>query len=88
MQFMSPQNVNVSGQYLFQKEPGKRWKESLKGRGNKGHPSFCLRAFKNLKILGSMIWENDALVLEHLKDVKIKILRGPGTNEHHSRISF
>ena len=42
MQFMSPQNVNVSGQYLFQKEPGKRWKESLKGRGNKGHPSLLL----------------------------------------------
>ena len=62
--------------------------ECLKGRRNKGHPSFCLRAFKNLKILGSMIWEYDALVLEHLKDVKIKTLRGPGTNECHSRISF
>ena len=62
--------------------------ESLKGRRNKGHPSFCLRAFKNLKILGSMIRENDALVLEHLKDVKIKILRALGTNERHSRISF
>ena len=62
--------------------------ESLKGRRNKGHPSFCLRAFKNLKILGSMIWEYDALVLEHLKDVKIKILRALGTNELHSRISF
>jgi hypothetical protein len=47
-----------------------------------------LRAFKNLKILGSMIRENDALVLEHLKDVKIKILRALGTNERHSRISF
>lgn len=46
------------------------------------------RTFKKLKILGGMIWENDELVLDHLKDVKIKILRGPGTNEHHSRISF
>lgn len=54
----------------------------------KGIPHFWLRAFKQLKILGGMIWENDELVLDHLKDVKIKILRGPGTNEHHSRISF
>ena len=40
MQFMSPQKVNVNGQYLFQKEPGIRWKESLKGRENKGHLSL------------------------------------------------
>ena len=44
MQFMSPQKVNVSGQYLFQKGPGRRWKESLKGRGNKGHPSLLVEA--------------------------------------------
>lgn len=42
VQFMSPQKVNVSGQYLFQKEPGRRCKEHLKGRGNKGHPSLLV----------------------------------------------
>ena len=42
VQFMSPQKVNVSGKYLFQKEPGRRWKEHLKGRGNKGHPSLLV----------------------------------------------
>ena len=47
-----------------------------------------MRAFKNLKILSSMIQENDELVLEHLNDVKIKIIWGPGINERHRRISF
>ncbi|XP_047571061.1 nucleosome assembly protein 1-like 1 [Lutra lutra] len=43
------------------------------GKGpTNGIPHFRLTAFKNVKILGRMIRKNDELVLEHLKDVKIK----------------
>ncbi|XP_077003089.1 uncharacterized protein LOC143671862 [Tamandua tetradactyla] len=38
----------------------------------KGIPHFWLTAFKNVAILGKLIQENDELILEHLKDVKIK----------------
>ncbi|XP_045727387.3 nucleosome assembly protein 1-like 1 [Mirounga angustirostris] len=48
-----------------------------KGQTN-GIPHFWLTAFKNVKILGRMIRKNDELVLEHLKDVKIKF---PGLEE-------
>ena len=42
-----------------------------KGQTN-GIPRFWLTACKNVKILSSVIWGNDELVLEHLKDVKIR----------------
>ena len=70
MRFMSPQKVNVSGKYLFQKELGRRWKESLKGRG-KPRASFAFGC-EHLKILCSMTQGNDELAPEHLKDVKLK----------------
>lgn len=45
-----------------------------KGQTN-GIPHFWLTAFKNVNIRGRMIQENGELVLEHLKDVKIKFSR-------------
>uniref|UniRef100_A0A8C8ZP76 Nucleosome assembly protein 1-like 4 n=1 Tax=Prolemur simus TaxID=1328070 RepID=A0A8C8ZP76_PROSS len=52
------------------------WEEMEKEYESKGQtagvPRFWLTAFKNAKILDRMIGENDELVLEHLKDVKIK----------------
>ncbi|KAG8509347.1 Nucleosome assembly protein 1-like 1 [Galemys pyrenaicus] len=40
-----------------------------------GIPHFWLRAFKNVKILAGLIQRKDELILEHLKDVKIKYSR-------------
>nr|XP_012642666.1 nucleosome assembly protein 1-like 1 [Microcebus murinus] len=46
-------------------------KHESKGQTD-GIPRFWLTAFKNAKILDRMIGENDELILEHLKDVKVK----------------
>ncbi|XP_054551906.1 nucleosome assembly protein 1-like 1-A [Talpa occidentalis] len=43
--------------------------------GTPGIPHFWLKAFKNVKILARMIRKKDELVLEYLKDVKIKFPR-------------
>lgn len=65
-----PTEGECQWQVSVPEELGRRWKESLKGRG-KPRASFAFGC-EHLKILCSMTQGNDELAPEHPKDVKLK----------------
>lgn len=65
--------MSVGSRWSGREELGRKWKEHENKGQIDGIPHFRLTAFKNVRIFGRMIPENDELVLEHLKDMKINL---------------